>query len=444
MFLYTEKITNIFANPILCYLRRKEKLSPPKPNERKRNTGISLFAPLSASLTVEAALVIPLFLFFMVAAMQYKLSPPKPNERKRNTGISLFAPLSASLTVEAALVIPLFLFFMVAAMQYIAVMGTAAKFGASLSETGKNIAVAAYVTRYGGDAQKAPEIAASALSAAYAQGRVRSQAGDISSVKNMNMLLSSFLQDEEDAQKAPEIAASALSAAYAQGRVRSQAGDISSVKNMNMLLSSFLQDEEEIDLVLTYQIRSPIGFIKLPANFFIQRARVRAWTGRIPAGEGGGSGNGEMGDDYVYVTETGGVYHEDSECTHLRLSVRAVDIGALDTLRNSSGAIEMGDDYVYVTETGGVYHEDSECTHLRLSVRAVDIGALDTLRNSSGAIYHNCERCARSPGSSTVYITEEGNRYHNSISCSGLKRTVRQVSRKELNGMRVCSRCGKH
>ena len=303
MFLYTEKITNIFANPILCYLRRKEKLSPPKPNERKRNTGISLFAPLSASLTVEAALVIPLFLFFMVAAMQY-----------------------------------------------IAVMGTAAKFGASLSETGKNIAVAAYVTRYGGDAQKAPEIAASALSAAYAQGRVRSQAGDISSVKNMNMLL-----------------------------------------------SSFLQDEEEIDLVLTYQIRSPIGFIKLPANFFIQRARVRAWTGRIPAGEGGGSGNGEMGDDYVYVTET-----------------------------------------------GGVYHEDSECTHLRLSVRAVDIGALDTLRNSSGAIYHNCERCARSPGSSTVFITEEGNRYHNSISCSGLKRTVRQVSRKELNGMRVCSRCGKH
>lgn len=44
-------------------------------------------------------------------------------------------------------------------------------------------------------------------------------------------------------KKAPEIAASALSAAYAQGRVRSQAGDISSVKNINMLLSSFLQDE---------------------------------------------------------------------------------------------------------------------------------------------------------------------------------------------------------
>lgn len=235
-------------------------------------------------------------------------------------------------------------------MQYTAVMGTAAKFGASLSETGKNIAVAAYVTRYGGNVQEVPELAASALSAVYAQGKVRSQAGDTSSVKNMNMLL-----------------------------------------------SSFLQDEEEIDLVLTYQIRSPIGFIKLPGNFFIQRARIRAWTGRVPTGEGDESGNKETGDDYVYVTET-----------------------------------------------GGVYHEDSECTHLRLSVRAVDIGALDTLRNSSGAIYHNCERCARSPGSSTVYITEEGNRYHNSISCSGLKRTVRQVSREELNGMRACSRCGKH
>lgn len=304
MFLYTGKMSGVFTNPILYYLkRRKEKLSPPKPNTRKRHAGISLFAPLPASLTVEAALIVPLFLFFMVAAMQY-----------------------------------------------IVVMGTAVKFGTSLAQTGKNISTAAYVTKYGGDTQEVPELAAAALSASYAHGKVKAQAGDTSAVKNMNMLL-----------------------------------------------SSFLQDGEEIDLVLTYQIRSPIGFIKLPENFFIQRARLRAWTGRIPAGESDGADGAASGDDYVYVTET-----------------------------------------------GGVYHEDPECTHLRLSVRAVDIGALDTLRNNSGAIYHNCERCARAPKSSTVYITEEGNRYHNSISCSGLKRTVRQVSREELNGMHVCSRCGKH
>lgn len=276
-----------------------------------------------------------------------KLSPPRPNAQKRDTGTSFFAPLQGSLTIEAALILPIFLFFMIAAIQYAAVMETAVKFGSALADTGKNIATAAYVATYGGETKEAPELATAALSAAYAKSRVTAQAGDTSTVKNMNMLL-----------------------------------------------STFLQEEDEIDLVLTYQIRSPIGSVRLPGNFFIQRARLRAWTGRIPAGEK----NGTTGED-------------------------------------------AAEDYVYVTETGTVYHEDPECTHLRLSVQAVDIGALATLRNNHGAIYHNCEKCASRPGSSTVYITEEGNRYHNSISCSGLKRTVRQISRKELGGMRVCSRC---
>ena len=277
------------------------------------------------------------------------LSPLKIDTRMQSTGTFFFVPLSGSLTVEAALVLPLFLFIMIAVMQFGNVMETAVKFGASLSETGKVIATSAYVSKYGGDMEGVPEIAAGALSAAYAHSKVMSQAGDTSAVKNTNMLL-----------------------------------------------SSFLKENEAIDLVLTYQIRSPISIVKLPGNFFIQRARVRAWTGRTPpSGTGGGEGEGTDGD------------------------------------------------YVYVTSTGTVYHENPDCTHLKLSIQEVDASALGMLRNNNGGIYHNCEKCGGLSESGRVYITKEGDRYHNSLECSGLKRTVKQVSREELGSMRCCSKCGK-
>lgn len=279
-----------------------------------------------------------------------RLSPNKIKETIRDIGAFLFAPLRGSLTVETAIVLPVFLFVMLAVMQYGNVMETAVKFGTSLSETGKAMATAAYAAKYGGDTEGIPEIAVGALSAVYAQSRVMKQAGDTSNVKSVNMVQSSFLQE----------------------------GDM-------------------IDLVLTYQIRSPVGIVRLPGNFFLQRARVRAWTGRIPSGS---NENGE----------------EES----------------------------AGGDTVYVTATGSVYHEDPDCTHLRLSIQAVEAEQLSALRNNNGAIYHSCDKCGGSSPGSIVYITNEGNRYHSSLDCSGLKRTVRQISREELGDMRSCSKCGKH
>ena len=277
-----------------------------------------------------------------------KLSPPFHDKKTTEIRAFLFAPLRATLTVEAAVVLPLFLLAMIAALQYAAVMETAVRFGTSLSETGKQMATAAYAERFGGDLDKVPEIAVAALSATYAKQRLISQAKDTSAVRKVNLLL-----------------------------------------------SSFLQEDDTIDLVLTYQIRSPVGLIRLPGSFFLQRARVRAWTGRDTGGEG--NADGEDGDG----------------------------------------------EYVYVTETGTVYHDDPNCTHLKLSIREVDKSELDGLRNSSGGKYHDCERCGGAFADGKVYITSEGDRCHSSLSCSGLKRTVRQVSKEEIGTMRACSKCGK-
>lgn len=99
------------------------------------------------------------------------------------------------------------------------------------------------------------------------------------------------------------------------------------------------------------------------------------------------------------------------------------------------------DDIVYITEHGIVYHKDYHCTHLELSVRMVQSTEVDSLRNSSGGKYRPCEHCGGSSGGG-VYITDNGNRYHSSLKCSGLKRTVYAVPVSEAAGKGSCSRCG--
>lgn len=278
------------------------------------------------------------------------LSPPKHHFLHPNAGTFFFAPPKGSLTVEAALVLPFVLFVMITVLQYGCCMESSVKIGAAMSETGKKMALTAYVARYGGNTE---------------------------GITGM--------------------AAGVLSAVYARQKILAQTGDTSSIKNANMALSSFLQEDEMINLVMTYQIRTPVGMISLPGTFFIQCARVRAWTGRQTGGKDGGQAGAEE--------------------------------------ENSS------QEYVYVTVTGTVYHEDPECTHLKLSIREVSMSQVAGLRNNNGGIYHICERCGNF-GGGTVYITNEGNRYHSSLNCSGLKRTVHKVSKEEISHMRACSKCG--
>lgn len=109
--------------------------------------------------------------------------------------------------------------------------------------------------------------------------------------------------------------------------------------------------------------------------------------------------------------------------------------------------VEQEQDSVYVTETGTVYHTERSCTHLKLSIRAVSYNSLEERRNQNGAKYYSCERCGKNeemPEDGMIYITSEGNRYHYNLSCSGLTRRIRSITREEAEseGKRPCSRCG--
>ena len=164
---------------------------------------------------------------------------------------------------------------------------------------------------------------------------------------------------------------------------------------LSLLSDSLIDNNQMVDMVLRYRVSIPY----LPGNVFdllcVQRVRIRTFTGFMPA-------DGEAGDG------------------------------------------EETEEMVYVTETGTVYHTNKFCTHLNLSVRAVDSDNLATMRNNNGGKYYACELCPEKIGSpGTVYLTIHGDRYHSTLDCQGLKRSFQAIPISEVGDKKLCSRCQK-
>ncbi len=98
---------------------------------------------------------------------------------------------------------------------------------------------------------------------------------------------------------------------------------------------------------------------------------------------------------------------------------------------DGNGAFER-EDYVYVAKHGDVYHLNPDCSYI--SVRVVAADSLDALGKQK---CHLCDDNA----ANGKYVTICGNKVHQDINCSSLTRTIRLVSKKELDGLPLCSRC---
>ena len=156
---------------------------------------------------------------------------------------------------------------------------------------------------------------------------------------------------------------------------------------------TFSGKEDEIDLVAAYRISSQMPVFSFGKPQIIQRGFVRAWSGRDFRKELQKEGNKESKEK------------------------------------------------VFVTAHGTVYHKSLKCTHLRLSVEQTTVTQAEARRNRYGAKYYACS-CCKSGVGAAVYITDTGNRYHARLSCSGLKRTIREIPLSEAGKRKACSKCG--
>jgi len=163
-------------------------------------------------------------------------------------------------------------------------------------------------------------------------------------------------------------------------------------------LSSFMEEEDTIDIILVYKVKLPLLFIKVDGLPMVQRVKLRGWSGTKVA----------LKSDTEETTE-------DSEI-------------------------------VYITEHGRVYHLNKECSHLNLSIKEAHIDDIKELRNDAGGKYKECEICDKYEiglENHKVYITDYGDRYHKSLGCSGLKRTIKAIPKSEVGDRSPCKRCGK-
>ena len=154
--------------------------------------------------------------------------------------------------------------------------------------------------------------------------------------------------------------------------------------------SSVLEEDDCIDLIATYTAKPPVAVVGFGAFKMYNRVFARAWTG-------------------------------------------------YDNAAAMSGSTD--DEIVYITPDGTVYHRSRVCTYLKLSIVPVDITVLEHERNEGGAKYYACEECGGNQRS-TVYVTDYGTRYHSSLQCSKLKRTILAVPISQVGGRGACSKCG--
>lgn len=101
--------------------------------------------------------------------------------------------------------------------------------------------------------------------------------------------------------------------------------------------------------------------------------------------------------------------------------------------------VEEGNQYVYITENASVYHTRRNCYHISLSIQQISKSELYSGTNSLTP----CGICTKyNTDTGLIYITDTGDHYHTSLSCSGLKRTVYRVKLEDYPYLPACSNCG--
>lgn len=103
---------------------------------------------------------------------------------------------------------------------------------------------------------------------------------------------------------------------------------------------------------------------------------------------------------------------------------------------------EEQEEMVYISDRETVYHVSRSCSHLNLTIYEVKKESLEFQRNQDGSKYKECDFCKKVQIQGNIYITPEGECYHNTRNCIGLTRTIYTVPLSTVSDKPKCTRCG--
>ena len=287
--------------------------------------------------------------------------------------------IKGSMTVEAAVVLPLFLFFFISLSSSVEMIRLHGNISLALMETGNKIS-------YYGAFLKSP------VKEMGSTGHIQTQEEENKDKEGQ--------ESEFGISLLEEIGDLTVSYTYVRNRIIEYLGsdylDHSPIeggsKGLSFFESEIFTDDDCVDIGVTYRVSPMIKFGDLYSFRMANRYYAHLWNG--------------------------------------------YDV-------NPEKKTENEDETVYITKDSEVYHTSVACTYLRLSVRPAPYSGLEYERNSDGARYKRCLLCARGEPPFTVYLCDEGEKYHYSRSCYALKRSYEAVKLRDVaDSHRPCSRCG--
>ncbi|MDF2803623.1 MAG: hypothetical protein K0S61_3526 [Anaerocolumna sp.] len=314
--------------------------------------------------------------------------------KNQNKSIKSHQLIKGSLTVEATLVLPIFLFGILAVIYLLQIIGIQESLQQAITQMGLDTSKYAYVYQYIMD---------------YGQDTDDQSVESEHSKEEDNSAFNTPDNIEETKKASVEALVSAgIDSTYFKAMlpkyVEEDRINNSCIKGgmsgVHTFMSSFMSEGDDIDIILSYSVKIPVPILSIKEIPFLLRVRIRGFTG--------------------HTTEINGSDNEEEQ--------------------------ENNKTYVYITDTGVVYHLTKECSHLKLSIEEADYKYIEDLRNDSGGKYYSCSICIHKNDiikDQNVYITKSGDRYHSSLNCSGLKRTILTITLDQVGDKTLCTRCRK-
>jgi hypothetical protein len=306
---------------------------------------------------------------------------------------------AASLTVEAALALPVFLLAAGLFFSFFSAQLLQLRFQKALDEIGEDVAVWSYALDFADDYTGTDLLTLAdggALSGALAGNGedisyLLSQEADL--LEEMKL----FLMEKGSALVWQQLLKQWLIAKV--GRERLDRSVLQDGADGVSLSGSTLHDRE-LDLVLSYRIAPLFGRVFGVSAPVVQRSCRRLWIGTKVVKEEEEETGEEEQEETVYVTERGSAYHKDLNCRVFHVDPVSVPLDAIPSLRNEEGKIYYPCDrcvlgrpeplIAWVTDFGTRYHYDKNCPGMKRTVIEM---ALSEAREK----YRPCGFCGGDP-----------------------------------------------